>query len=79
MFSDIHCTLLSRLERKKGVPIAPMITVSEIKGDRHKEVDIMYMYTKLNTKITNSNNNNNNDITQPPVTHAHLYSKNTCT
>ena len=52
MFSDIHCTLLSRLERKKGVPIAPMITVSEIKGDRHKEVDIMYMYTKLNTKIT---------------------------
>ena len=37
---------------KKGVPIAPMITVSEIKGDRRKEVDIMYMYTKLNTKIT---------------------------
>ena len=67
MFSDIYCTLLSRLERKKGVPIVPMITVSEIKGDCHKEVDIMYTYTKLNTKITN-NNNNNNDITQPPVT-----------
>lgn len=50
MFSDIYCTLLSRLERKKGVPIVPMITVSEIKGDCHKEVDIMYTYTKLNTK-----------------------------
>ena len=30
----------------------PMITGSEIKGDCHKEVDIMYIYTKLNTKIT---------------------------